>query len=294
MKDSPRSYREWLHNDETMTVYDKLLQGIELLDERIIIRTDLSVEESFDRIAAAVDYDNPQLYYVDFRKLDMSEVYVSKKFWGTKPAYSMSRKIRDKTDSEIDMVIGKVLCEAVKEKTFEERYWTLYKWLMDRCESVDYKDAPPEAGCITGPFLHKTATCEGYAKSFKYLSDKMNGMLPAAARCECVVAVAENPDEESDEPGHAWNIIFDKDGEAHHCDIMLETDKYIDQDEAKGFMLPAEDLCGAEEPDGNRVPVEADDSWITEDSLNNKTTATVSITINGAVFVNGNVNINIK
>jgi len=209
----------------------------------------------------------------------------------------MSKQKRRETDKQVNILTREVLSEAVNERDFADRYWKLYDWLMNRSESVEYRNASPEAGCITGPVLFHEATCEGYAKAFKYLCDQLNDTLPEDQRRDCIVAKAEIPNPaEGDAPGHAWNIIFDEDGEAYYCDITCDKRKNIAQNEAIGFMFTEKEVfkdAAAEEYEEYYEEVDATCVVAEPYSLDEKPATGFSITINGTVLVNGNIQINI-
>lgn len=68
---------------------------------------------------------------------------------------------------------------------------------------------------IVGPFTKKQGVCEGYAKAFKYLLDKMS--IP----CQIVYGYGRDP-RVGGEESHAWNLI-QLDDNWIHVDVTFDT-----------------------------------------------------------------------
>lgn len=78
-----------------------------------------------------------------------------------------------------------------------------------------YNGTDRDLHTIVGPFTKKIGVCEGYAKAFKYLLDKMS--VP----CQLVYGVASNPDTAIEEC-HAWNLVRLA-GDWMHVDVTFDT-----------------------------------------------------------------------
>lgn len=305
MKDE--KYYERRLSDEAREVYETLLRVLTDHQEYIVVPTELAPEESIgNAIVKAVDLDNPQLYYVRFDDLCIlpPEELGIPNFWAGYGSYYMSEEVCAKIDSLIAAETSDLLIEAAKEKTFEGRYRKLYNWLLKRCSTgwcTEYKEQFPDAAnSIIGPFILEETMCEGYAKAFKYLCDKLNEMLPADQRCECIVAAEYSDAPGKNDIGHAWNIIIKNEQEKLHCDLAYEpSDEEL---HGRYFMISEEELHKKRMIDRNKASRAAKDPKMHELS-GNSAEAPVSfakeksrdcndhIAINGNIYINGDVNL---
>lgn len=301
---SSRHYMAMLGNEEAERVYSKVLNGIEKQLERIAIQTEISSGEFFNKIIYAVEFDHPELYYVDFCKVEMTELFIpgSGNYWVVFPTYSMRPEAREgiagHIDAMADMVLAKAFNEVVSEscgwsegakgRAAESLYWKIYDWLLKNCEPCDFHISSPEMSTIAGALLFRKATCKGYAKTFKYLCDRMAERLDRL-RFECIVVTGSLLDvSEGEEPSHSWNAILSESGECFHCDIAREPYLAGNRDEAEYFMITEKEILRDrvmdrlfDEP-GTVQPAE----------VHKKPAVRPIIAINGSVHINGDIHIN--
>ena len=282
-------YRERLNNKEAKDVYDSILKRIERQLSRISVPTGLSGNEHFDSIIYAMELDHPELFYVDFYDSRMNELYVpeSGRYWVIYPSYTMSPEQRENTAGELECTKRRFSGESIcgDREMSPASPWDLYEWLQKSCEPWDDRSSCPEAATVAGALLFRKATCEGYAKAFKYLFDRMY-----TGPEECIVVTGDLLDvDEGEESGHAWNVILSENGKRWHCDITCRPGSDY-------FMIPEEKMLRDREMDINfedkaythhqsELPAKAGEVPRTAASG-------LNITINGAVYINGSININ--
>lgn len=201
-----RYYRHKL-TAQQKAIYDDLVVGME---NRIYeVRTNCVSSQDISKIAHAVNFDNPQLYYVDFTRITviqskgMSKVLVS---------YLFDEALQRRIEQKLELVTSKVL-KSVVGKTMKAASLILHDWLVYNCKYEECNDVPNASHSIVGPLIYSRCVCEGYAKAYKYLADliKMRSIV--------VVGKGIHPDGTSG--GHAWNIVM-LNKQCFHVDVTFD------------------------------------------------------------------------
>ena len=279
---------ESMLSKEGQDAYKILLRGLTNHQDIIVIPTALPPEDSYS-VAAAVDFDNPQLFFVNFNDLEF--VHFNEpgtlSCWGVRGAYYMSEEECAKINEIMIDEINGILTESLKEASIESRYWKLYNWLLKRCSTGwcrEYEEYfPNAASSLIGPLLLEETMCEGYAKAFKLLCDKVNEMLPADQCYECIVASEYDDAGNENSLGHAWNTMIKDDTKWLHCDLAKEPDD--EERHGRYFMISEEEL--------RRKWMIDDDSEMTatvltkQDSMDRNS----HVVISGNIYINGDVNL---
>lgn len=201
-----RYYRHKL-TAQQKAIYDDLVVGME---NRVYeVRTNCVSSQDIAKIAHAVNFDNPQLYYVDFTRITviqsmgMSKVLVS---------YLFDEALQRKIEQKLALVTSKILKNVVG-KTMKAASLFLHDWLVCNCRYEECNDVPNASHSIVGPLIYSRCVCEGYAKAYKYLADliKMRSIV--------VVGKGIHPDGTSG--GHAWNIVM-LNKQCFHVDVTFD------------------------------------------------------------------------
>ncbi len=157
----------------------------------------------------AYTYDNPDIFYIDFSKLNLNMETTVR---GNEKTYKVfinsgnnRNYLRDGFYS-IEMInqaineIGKVKAYFVQNKRTDdyENIKLVHDYLV---ESIDYEQMISESNIynIYGALINKRCVCEGYAKSFKYLMDALD--IP------CTITIGTATNSEGVTESHAWNYV---------------------------------------------------------------------------------------
>lgn len=201
-----RYYRHKL-TAQQKAIYDDLVAGMK---NRVYeIQINYVSNQDIAIIAYAVNFDNPQLFYVDFTRItvihsmEASKVLVS---------YLFDEYLQRKIEQKLKIITSKILNNVVG-KTMKAASLILHDWLVCNCKYEEYDDVPNASHSIVGALIYSKCVCEGYAKAYKYLADliKMRSIV--------VVGKGIHPDGTSG--GHAWNIVM-LNKQCFHVDVTFD------------------------------------------------------------------------
>lgn len=160
-------------------------------------------------------YFNVLNNYMDLFFVDYSRFSYSPGNFGLVARIIPTYILDEESTVEMQKVIDEVSKDAVslvKEDMADyEKALVIHDWLATYCE-YDYDnylldEIPDSSHSMYGPFLYKTAVCDGYAKAYKYIMQDKLGI-------PCYLTT-------SDEMNHAWNII-QIDGSYYHVDVTWD------------------------------------------------------------------------
>ena len=205
-----RYYRYKLSADQKK-LYDELFAGLK--DRRPSIRTHTIRERNHHKVLYALDYDNPELYYVNFSEVQIVET----------PQYfefSFTYYCDYSTQAMLDKHLKNVMAQIIKKTAAQDpdaSALAIHDWLVSTCAYGECNQFPKASYSIIGPLLYSKCVCEGYAKAYKFLADEMK------IRCTVVSGNGKSP-EGNNEP-HAWNIVGIN-NKFYHVDVAY--DSYIE------------------------------------------------------------------
>ena len=165
--------------------------------------------DDYQAAIEAFTYDNPDLFYLDVKKMYLNMETKTKFFKTTYNVYiapaNGSNYLSDDFQSteEIEKYILQI--EQIKDKVKSNLNGTDYqniRYIHDcLVDNIQYDTTYQKDGShsIYGALIRKECVCEGYAKAFKYLA---NG---AGYECELMSGTATNSNGESE--SHLWNCI---------------------------------------------------------------------------------------
>lgn len=183
-------------------------------------------EKKVDKIFQAVLNDHPELFYVEgynYTQYTRAEKTVAIEFSGT---YNMDKDVVLARRKEIEAEVSKILDKAPKGASDYDKIKYVYELLITETE---YDLEAENNQNIYSVFVGHASVCQGYAKSFQYLMNRMG--------VEC--ALVQGKVRETGE-GHAWNLVK-ADGAYYYVDATWGDISYQSDDGESGEqqnMLP--------------------------------------------------------
>lgn len=197
-------------NDTQKLVYNQIFDGIEKYSNVIDISHDINeddLEKIYDAIINTADFE---LVYPT-RKYDFKYDSISGSIYKISPKYDVSLDTRSNMISQVDTIVDSVIAETYGLDEFQTLKY-FHDYIILNCS---YDADEENCSNAYGVFIDGKAVCEGYARAFKYLCDKVG--IP----CELVIG---NTDIE-----HMWNIV-EIDGNWYHVDVTWDDPKNKDGD----------------------------------------------------------------
>ena len=169
-----------------------------------------SLNISFQSALDAFKLDRPDVFFLDITKIYMTtstkklplkttyEISFGPTNGGSYLNQSFSSKSEiDQQMQAIENIVGNINIRT--EVGDYSKVKSVHDWLVDNVE-YDTSISLPGIYEIWGALDRKTAVCEGYAKSFKYIMDQLN--IP----CVIVKGIGTNSSNETE--AHAWNYVM--------------------------------------------------------------------------------------
>lgn len=181
-------------------------------------------EQDVDRIFQCVLDDHPELFYVEgytYTKYTRGNQTIAIEFTGT---YSQDAEMIYARKAEIEQVVLELLEPVKKEKDDYVKIKYVYDTLIER---TDYDLEAEDNQNIYSVFVNKASVCQGYAKAFQYLLNRLG------VSCTLVQGTVAETGE-----GHAWNLV--KSNGAYYYadptwgDISYQKDGYTGQEDTEG------------------------------------------------------------
>ncbi len=187
------------------------------------------LKESYSQAIRAFLFDNPEIFFLDVPKLCLItqntsyiitkeyNVFITAEDEGTYLDNQFpTEAIINAAQNAIDNVVNKILNETENYTDFEKIKY-VHDYLV---KNVEYDSTLEKASIhdIYGTLICKTAVCEGYAKTFKYILDKMN--IPT------IIVVGEAKNSNGNVENHSWNYV-NIEGKWYGIDVTFD-DPIID------------------------------------------------------------------
>ena len=168
-------------------------------------------QEEFRAVVNAVNYDHPELFYVNFQSQSFSHDF---RGFTLQLRYlypnTLVEVVRQKIDSQANS-IAKAL-SVYKTKPAHVQYRIIHNQLLQLIKydfsAIANSSSHIEAYTIAGAINSHHAVCEGIAKAFKYICDRVGLFCIFVAGKSTFAQAGQIVD-------HAWNIVELDDGYAH-------------------------------------------------------------------------------
>lgn len=188
-------------------LYDELLKKIK--ERQNEIRLGSYSTEELQIVLFALNFDNPDLYYVDFKKIKILKTTLHSSIFIT---YYCDRNTQISFDNKIKNVTNSIL-KTLNDRNNKDYSLALHDWLVSNCTYGECDMFPNASHSIIGALLFSKCVCEGYAKAYKYLADLI--------KLRCIVITGKGIHPDGSEGGHAWNIIKEKNN-FYHVDVTFD------------------------------------------------------------------------
>ncbi len=181
------------------------------------------LNNSFQLAINALNFDNPELFYIDISKVYLL-TKISTKLWGTTYEVEigasqgqsyLNRSFR--TLDEINRAIANVerekeMIKARLNGSIENQIRMVHDYLV---ENLEYDDTISKDNIynIYGALINRITVCEGYARAFKGIMDDLN--IP------CLIACGTGINSGGDTESHAWNYVM-LDGKWYAIDVTWD------------------------------------------------------------------------
>ena len=187
-----RYYRHKL-TAQQKAIYDDLVAGME---NRVYeVQTNYVSNQDISVIAHAVNFDNPQLFYVDFTRITVIH------FMGTSKvlvSYLFDEFLQRKIEQKLKTITSKIL-NSVAGKTMKAASLILHDWLVCNCKYGECIDVPNASHSIVGALIYSKCVCEGYAKAFQYIMNEVG--------IDNVIVIGTGTNSMGKTENHAWNYV---------------------------------------------------------------------------------------
>lgn len=168
---------------------------------------------TFHDLVLAVVEDNPHLFHVERTHFHYKRL--GNRVWITSNNIYTPEQFRD-TYELLKQRVNQILAAAEAYKTKIGQLRFLHDYLAASI-TYDYCADDPrkarEAHTIAGALLNRRCVCDGYARAFRLLCDRLG--------ISCIVVIGEGPTDGESEC-HAWNIVK-LDQVPYHVDITWDS-----------------------------------------------------------------------
>lgn len=170
---------------------------------------EIILNNSFQLAINALNFDNPNLFYIDIPKLYLL-TKITTKLWITtyevEIGASQGKSYLNSqfpTKESVDEAINKIENEKAMIKSrvsgnIENQIKTVHDYLIEKIE-YDSTLSKENIYNVYGALINKCTVCEGYARAFKSIMDDLN--IP------CVIACGTAINSKGETENHAWNYV---------------------------------------------------------------------------------------
>lgn len=176
-------------------------------------------ENCVDKVFQSVLNDHPELFYVEgysYTKFTWGQKTVAIEFTGT---YNLEWDKAVERRREIEQAVDELLAGAPQDTDDYEKLKYAYETLIYQ---TDYDLEASENQNIYSVFVGRASVCQGYAKAFQYLMNRMG------VECTLVQGKVRDTGE-----GHAWNLVR-ADGDYYYVDTTWGDISYQTADQSTG------------------------------------------------------------
>ena len=172
--------------EEEQTVYRELLQGVQDMEECILLHA--GREDHPEKVYEYLLYDRAELFWCD----GSSKMTVYDSYTEFYPGYSCTEESRSQRQAEIDAAAEECLSGVDAGAAEYDRIRYVFEYIVN---TVDYDENAPDNQNIYSALVGKRSVCAGYSRAAQYLLGRLG------VRTIYVVGTVEG------QGAHAWNIV---------------------------------------------------------------------------------------
>lgn len=173
--------------------------------------------DSITRVVKSINYDHPELFYVDFRHLNFYGTPMGVTYHINYLVKSSLRKIASEEAEEIITIILESSQKAHLKDAYDKCRW-IHNYLVKNTrynhDALRQPDSYPDAFTVFGVLTEKSGVCEGISKTFKLLCDRLGVESLIAFGTSSLEGLGEGIP-------HAWNIVK-IDDDFTHIDVTWD------------------------------------------------------------------------
>lgn len=197
-------------NNVQKIVYEDIFKGIQDCETDITISESIHEDDLKKVYDAIINTTSFELVYPT-RKYDFKYDSITGEVYKISPKYEISLGERNTMIENIERVANQVVSKTIGMNDFDTVKF-FHDYIILNCS---YSSSNKNYSNAYGALIEHGAVCEGYARAFKYLCDKVN--IP----CELVIGYTNME--------HMWNIV-QLDGNWYHIDVTWDDPKNKDGD----------------------------------------------------------------
>ena len=202
-------------NDTSKKIYKTIVNNIDSFKSGYgIIKFDINdggVEDNFQSAWDAFELDNPQIFYIETKKIGLITKTTKSIFGNVSYTYQLQPKDEGnyfgdfwKTEldvqrsiNQVDTIVDEVVNVAKTKTTQYEKIKYVHNYIVDNAHYDELNGINDNN--VYGLLVEKAAVCEGYAKAFKMILDRMN--IP------CVIVYGNGISDDNSSEYHAWCYV---------------------------------------------------------------------------------------
>ena len=185
--------------EEEQTVYRELLQGVQDMEECILLHAGRDDQPA--KVYEYLLYDRPELFWCD----GSSRMTVYDSYTEFYPGYTCTAQVREQRQAEIDAAAEECISGTDAGASEYERIKYVFEYIVN---TVDYDENAPDNQNIYSALVGESSVCAGYSRTAQYLLGKLG------IEAIYVVGSVEG------QGAHAWNIVC-CDGRYYQMDVTF-------------------------------------------------------------------------
>lgn len=203
-------------SEEEQTVYRELLQGVQCMQECILLHAGREAQPA--KVYEYLLYDRPELFWCD----GSSRMTVYDSYTEFYPGYTCTAEVREQRQAEIDAAAEECVSGTDAGASEYDRIKYVFEYIVN---TVDYDENAPDNQNIYSALVGKSSVCAGYSRAAQYLLGKLG------IEAVYVVGSVEG------QGAHAWNIV-NCDGKYYQMDVTFGDPVFLAEE--GGQRLPAD------------------------------------------------------
>ena len=219
------------------------------------------IDFNFQSCWDAFCLDRPDIFYIDTKKVSFVTQTRSSVLYGIRYQYFLQPQGQgnyyldcwntsdevDEADMQVEAIANDVISKTYNYNSLYSKVKCIHDFIIDNCEYNKENDV--NNSDIYGNLVKKKSVCEGYAKAFKYLLNKIG--IP------CVIVCGNGIADDGHSEFHAWNYVQMDDGKWYAVDttwddpIIIGNGTLPEKLKYKYFLVGSSSFSDSHQEDGD-------------------------------------------